>query len=425
MPDVAGEYPSDAPNPWQRGEVARALRPEAVRQLQAPLSRFAAGRGEDTPDFEADAVSVVGLPACHAWISAVARPEGTPSMADAEAAVISAYMATVATSHGALLVRYWRCVTRYLLPILRFSLRTIKLSMPRGEFEASILEPMSWFFLDSLMRLESDPNRLCGGRTGPALATRAYGWSPTADPLGASLSLLIMRQTRHRYWPHAFATSPLGHYLRSCGLAREVPIRRRVCTGCGKGYAERTVGRTCPECRRPVVTKVERRLLSTRYIELKLAERLSGADATLRSESTDSPEALILVERSDAEQGLRGLEREEAHEKVRQIAVARARDAWLEAMTGAQRNPVRMAVLLTLARLKDIPAETVLSEPEGEWLKTIVRRLVAGGIRQETFATTARGLLKPLGVRLGTAEPVLTAGYAGVILTRLKQRILR
>ena len=388
--DVSPRDVSDDTTPWQRGARAQRVRPDALRALEATLTRAAAARGGPAEvDFEIDAKAVVLLPACRAWVRRITDVRPAVTAGDAEAAVLSAYVACVERTAPQRALLYLRDVARRLRPKLSFSLKAIGVLLHADELRETVLEPMSWFFLESVRTLEADPNRL---RTEgeKRIVKRPFGFSPSFDAFGGSLSLLVTRQTRKRYWSNAFTYSPLGYWLRSCGLAQLVPAA-------SEDDAE------AHDRRR------HSRLVATRRVENALVR-----DAAQRCGE-------IVTHRGD-DRPSRRMERAERRERSRRIVRARTKDLWMDTLTGG--NPRKLAVLLGLAGLTSVPGDERLSSPETPWLDAVVRSLLGDAPHRNVITANARVLLAERSKRLGVSEDAdLTPGYVSTILTRLKDAL--
>jgi len=417
------DVPPDGTTPWERGEEALIVKPGAVSSLSGELARFARQRAGVTratgsaADFAADATRLVALPCCRRWIAEMVQEHPGLSAASGAAAVVSVWVTLLSQDRQDLYRAYWHDVARRLGPILRYPLRAIRLHLSRDERREAVLEPMAWFFLDALGILRADPNRL---RTTPAgrrrLADRPYGWAPATDPLNPSLSLLVVRRTRRHCWSNAFTFSPLGTWLRSCGLAHIVTVRRQVCPRCKRTLAGHASTERCPSCGGKPVVRTHSRLLSSRYIDEVSANGGPGVVLSLDASPLAAAGCRDAAERSSHEDGAG---------RHWHIAIDRARALWTSTASGSGRHLCRTAVLLSLAALDTVPGDDALRSPDPDWLRSVVMRFLDDATHRHAVAERARRLLPGLCERFGVARDVtLTLGHTSTILSRFKQRLI-
>ncbi|KPL01980.1 MAG: hypothetical protein AMK75_03370, partial [Planctomycetes bacterium SM23_65] len=258
---------------------------------------------------------VQGTP-CRNWITHVCDGRTNLTDADAEAALLSAYVEVMSTGRPRLFAAYESWVAFRLEKSLFPAMRVIRMDLSAALRREQILEPMACFFLESLRTLESNPNRFAVHVGRRHLAVRPFGWSPTHDDLDVFLSLLITRQVRRRYWSKALKYSPFAYYLRSETLAAIAKVERHVCEHCGMEFFDRSVV-DCPDCGGRILRTDAKYLLSGRHPEVHL-DRLS------QTREEGSPEWAA--------------QRAELHRKALDIATARTLELWRRTVEKQQKN---------------------------------------------------------------------------------------
>ena len=400
--------------PWERGKRAVAVKPDAMRRLGSALRRFARhcsvaiGASDERRDFKADALQLVQLDECWAWVAGVCSERPGLAPCDAEAAIASAYVEVVTVSFGGLYLAYRDEIAELLRRSLRPTLRAVHLEMPARELYEDVLRPMAAFFLDAVRTLESDPNRLSWQpRNGRPLRKRPYGWSAGCDPLGTSLSLLLTRQGGGMRWSKALIHSPFGYCLRAAGLAVIHYPEQRFCGTCRKYISGPAIRETCPECGGRLMVTRPPRLLARRFVH-GLRE-----DAAAPSEN---------AERRPRDEPSREPERMEGRRRDRRTALRHARDLWHSTMRGRLRDLRRMAVLLGLTGLENMPGPREWKTPKPCWLRGIVTRLGMKSLKGDGLARRSRRMLAQIAeiLHLGKS-PGLTDGNVRTIVSKFRR----
>lgn len=419
-------------SPWERGVRASMVESDSVRELTGTFLSFALRiehamlSGCSGATFESDLKRLVQLGACRSFIGRVCDGASDLTPSDVEGAIAGAYLEELATSCGRLYGDYVIAVADRLRPLLSFSLKAM--NIPRDMIPDDVLKPMARYFLDSVRTLKSDPNVFNRSDVRVnRLAVRPYSWSPTEDSLSTSMLLLIVRQGRRMRWPNALMYSPLGHFLRSSGLAQIVVVNRCKCTRCRKEYSERSLRGRCPECGAPLAKYTSEHIMSTRRIENSLQNKAFETPSSLIEVSPASVEwRRRNAARNDMEPSSR-LENSQILERAWDIAIDRAADVWRRTVTSRHPKARKLAILCALAGIQALHPGQELMRPRRESLRNIVRRLLEEDTRREVLANRARLLLPSVIETLGChrATPTLASGAASTIISRIKNAILR
>jgi len=395
--------------PWARGGRASAVRTEALEFLKGVLGEFAAGREKDFKEnrlctFSSDARNLVKLAACQEWITQVCMGRADIDEADGEAAILSAYCEVVSISFRRLDEAYEAWVAQRLEKQLGFRTDAVGIAVPAGRLTEDVLKPMARFFLESLRCLRSNPNLFAVNAGRKELVIRTFGWSPGHDDLDVFISLLIVRQAKGRYLPNAFVYSPLAYFLRSEVLASVVEVRRWLCERCGKEYLEPRVGHQCPECRGTLVCREAVYLLSEAHPDEHLDD-LSG--------SREKHDPQVIVEHRDS------------CSRAWEIAIARALELWTAVIQRNGKNPLKTAVLLSLAGLERVPEPEALACPKTEWLRKILTHFLERSLTGNVEEQRARFLLASLSRPSGSDSSLaLSTNNFRTIICRFGQELL-